>query len=262
MSRADGAARSASAPRVGPGRGRCSLLLDRRSPAAGECCVGRPSASPPAPGRSRRPPGRRRRPPPSVGGRLVPSVDPAISSPISSGRVPAGTSPMILPRYITAIRSARPSTSSSSVETSTTAVPRSRSATIRRCTNSIEPTSRPRVGCGHDQQLQRPGQLAGEHDLLLVAAGQRAGARRVDRRGAHVELLDPLAGVARDRGSGRSDRPVRERRLVVQVEDQVLGDGEVADQAVVQPVLGHVADARARGRRRWTASVMSAPGES
>ena len=33
------------------------------------------------------------------------------------------------------------------MEISTTAAPRSRSATIRRCTNSIDPTSRPRVGC-------------------------------------------------------------------------------------------------------------------
>ena len=53
---------------------------------------------------------------------------PAISRPISSRvGVRRGRSPMILPRYMTAIRSARPSTSSSSVETSTTAVPLSRS---------------------------------------------------------------------------------------------------------------------------------------
>ena len=73
-------------------------------------------------------------------------VEPAISRPISSA-VPVGsTSPAIRPRYMTPMRSARPRTSSSSVETSTTAAPRSRSATMRRCTNSIEPTSSPRVG--------------------------------------------------------------------------------------------------------------------
>src|SRR6185369_9826744 len=73
-------------------------------------------------------------------------VVPAISRPISAGSAPPDISPMIRPRYMTPIRSARPSTSSSSVDTTITAAPLSRSATIRLCTNSMEPTSRPRVG--------------------------------------------------------------------------------------------------------------------
>ena len=75
------------------------------------------------------------------------AATPAIISPTSSRDEPAGNSPMILPRYMTAIRSARASTSSSSVETMTTGVPRSRSATIRLWMNSWAPTSTPRVGC-------------------------------------------------------------------------------------------------------------------
>ena len=54
--------------------------------------------------------------------------------------------PTMRPAYMTAIRSARATTSSSSVDTMITAVPWSRSRTIRLWTNSMEPTSRPRVG--------------------------------------------------------------------------------------------------------------------
>ena len=71
---------------------------------------------------------------------------PAISRPISSRGVSGETIARILPRYITAIRSASPTTSSSSLETTSTAVPTSRSWMIRLWMNSIEPTSTPRVG--------------------------------------------------------------------------------------------------------------------
>ena len=110
--------------------------------------------------------------------------------------VPAGTSPAMRPRYMTAIRSASPSTSSSSVETSTTAVPSSRSlddAAVHELHRAdVEAAGR----LGHDEQLQRTRQLAGEHHLLLVAAGQRArgrfgarrAARRTPRRGAAALL--------------------------------------------------------------------------
>src|SRR5438094_232063 len=49
--------------------------------------------------------------------------------------------------YLTAIRSDSERTSSSSAETSSTAVPSSRSWTMRRWMNSIAPMSTPRVGC-------------------------------------------------------------------------------------------------------------------
>ena len=52
--------------------------------------------------------------------------------------------------------------------------PLSRWATIRLCTNSIEPTSRPRVGWLASSTLHVAAHLAGDDHLLLVAAGQRA----------------------------------------------------------------------------------------
>ena len=59
----------------------------------------------------------------------------------------ASRSSTIRPSYMTRMRSARSRISSSSNETSSTAQPASRCSTRRRCTNSIAPTSRPRVGC-------------------------------------------------------------------------------------------------------------------
>ena len=53
------------------------------------------------------------------------------------------------------------------------ALPSSRSSTSRRWTNSIAPTSRPRVGCAAISTRRVAVDLAREHDLLLVAAGER-----------------------------------------------------------------------------------------
>src|SRR5690606_29719123 len=72
---------------------------------------------------------------------------PAIMSPSVSRSVVGGTMPTMRPWNMTAMRSASAVTSSSSLEISSTATPRSRSAMSLRCTNSIEPTSSPRVGC-------------------------------------------------------------------------------------------------------------------
>src|SRR6266545_1129478 len=72
---------------------------------------------------------------------------PAISRPISSRSAPPGRSPTMWPRNMTRMRSASAITSSSSEETISTASPWSRASTMRRWTYSIEPTSRPRVGC-------------------------------------------------------------------------------------------------------------------
>ena len=59
----------------------------------------------------------------------------------------ASTVATSLPRYMTAMRSDNSRISSSSGETSSTAVPPSRFSTIRPWMYSIDPTSRPRVGC-------------------------------------------------------------------------------------------------------------------
>src|SRR5581483_7909425 len=88
-----------------------------------------------------------------VGGRLDLAhatacfLPPSISSPISSSPAPAACSPTIRPSYMTRMRSASDSTSSSSSETRRIAWPSSRSATSRRWTYSMAPTSSPRVGC-------------------------------------------------------------------------------------------------------------------
>src|SRR5690606_22923233 len=71
---------------------------------------------------------------------------PAIISPSASRSVSPGTMPTMEPRYMTTMRSAKALISSSSVDTMSTGTPWSRSWTMRRCTNSIDPTSSPRVG--------------------------------------------------------------------------------------------------------------------
>src|SRR5690606_28179560 len=59
---------------------------------------------------------------------------PAIISPRVARGVSAATIPIIRPRYMTAMRSASPTTSSSSVETMSTGRPESRVAMMRSCT--------------------------------------------------------------------------------------------------------------------------------
>src|SRR5262249_21494542 len=71
---------------------------------------------------------------------------PVIAIPSSSSLTSGVYSPTIAPSNMTRIRSERDITSSSSSETSRTARPSPRSATSRRCTYSIAPTSSPRVG--------------------------------------------------------------------------------------------------------------------
>ena len=103
---------------------------------------------------------------------------------------------------MTRIRSESERISSSSSETSRTARPSSRSSTSRRCTNSIAPTSSPRVGCAAMRTRGSRIDLAGDDDLLLVAAGERP-RRRPRAAAAHVELLQELHG-ARDQPAGSS----------------------------------------------------------
>ena len=87
------------------------------------------------------------------------------------------------------MRSASESTSSSSSDTSSTPRPSSRSSMRRRWTNSIAPTSRPRVGCAAMSTRRIAIDLAGEDHLLLVAARERAGVC-LRPAAANVELLD------------------------------------------------------------------------
>ena len=103
------------------------------------------------------------------------------------GRPAVDASPTIRPRYMTAIRSDSSRTSSSSAETSRTAVPASRFAIAWRWMNSMLPTSRPRVGWSRMSSFSVAVELAGDDDLLLVAARQRARVTSARRR-PDVEL--------------------------------------------------------------------------
>ena len=123
-----------------------------------------------------------------------------------------------------------------------TATPWSRCRTMRRCTNSIEPTSRPRVGWLATSTLwSRPSSLArmtfcwlppdsvptGVSADWVRTSNSSTRSRRVAGDGAQVEV------------DARG-----ERRLVVGVQDHVVGHREGADQPVFLPVLGDVGDPR------------------
>ena len=153
----------------------------------------------------------------------------------------AGTMPTILPRYITAMRSASATTSSSSVDTMITGVPVSRSCTIRRCRNSIEPTSTPRVGwLAMNSCSGRDSSRATTTFCWLPPDSRPAG--WLGALGADVVLLDPLRRRWPADRRGRRRR-VAEARVEDQVEHEVLGDAELADEPVVRAVLGHEPDA-------------------
>ncbi len=103
--------------------------------------------------------------------------------------------------------------------------------------NSIEPTSTTARRLRRHEQPQVAGELAGHDDLLLVAAGELARGRG-DAGGADVVLLELLAreGVA---GADLQGAVTDERRPgEAAVEHEVLGDRELADQAIHLPVLG------------------------
>ena len=107
-----------------------------------------------------------------------------------------------------------------------------------------------------DQHLVLAPDLPGQDDLLLVAAGERA-RRGGGGSGADVELLDQRGRVGADRGQLQVDAG-GERRPVVGVEDEVLGDRERADEPVLPAVLGDVGDARAQPRPRRRAGEVAA----
>ena len=122
----------------------------------------------------------------------------------SAGRRPRGrrsrpsSTATSCPRNMTPIRSDISSTSSSSAETSRMAMP----AVAPGDGLAMDELDAAHVQAARrlveDQQLQLALELAGHHHLLLVAAGQGAGAD-IGRWRAHVVLLDRLPGVGLDR---------------------------------------------------------------
>ena len=75
---------------------------------------------------------------------------------------------------MTSTRSAMPSTSGSSLEIISTATPWPASSLISRWTSAFVPTSMPRVGSSTISTFGLGGEPLAEHDLLLVAARERA----------------------------------------------------------------------------------------
>ena len=155
-------------------------------------------------------------------------------------------------------RSASASTSSSSVEPSRTAVPWSRSSTIRLCRNSIAPTSTPRVGwLATSTDRGRLSSRARMTFCLLPPDRLEIGS--VTDLGADVELL-LRSSALRVISAQFSAGPLRERRLVAAVEDQVLRDREGGDETVHLAVLGDEPHAGHRwSRAAWRASRRRRP---
>ncbi len=100
-----------------------------------------------------------------------------------------------------------------------------------------------------DQQHARRGRdLARQHELLLVAAGEVGAAQRRTAR-ADVELLHQPGAMVGDRAMMLQQRAT-ERRIVVIAEHRGLVRGECADQTAAQPILRHMRDAEPAHRRR------------
>ena len=123
---------------------------------------------------------------------------PSAGRPRPSVAVRPSTTATSLPRYMTAIRSDSSSTSSSSAETSRTAVPASRLAITWRWMNSMLPDVQARGSAGRGRAADSvPVELAGHDHLLLVAAGQGAG-RDGRRTGVRMSNCS-MASAARAR---------------------------------------------------------------
>ena len=116
----------------------------------------------------------------------------AMSRPTSSRfAVRPSTTATMRPRYMTPMRSDSSRTSSSSAETSRTAVPASRLAIVL-AVDELDAAHVEAAGrLVEHEQPEVAVELAGDDELLLVAAGQRPGGDR-GRRRPDVELLDGL----------------------------------------------------------------------
>ena len=142
---------------------------------------------------------------PSCSSRAPPMARPMAER--SNGR---SNSPVMRPRDSTTTRLDTARTSSSSAPIHTTAAPSAAASSTRSATVAAAPGSRPRVGW---QLMTTSGgavQLAGQHELLGVAARQAAHRRARSGR-AHVPRRQagrhrPLAGCGAGAASGCRDR--------------------------------------------------------
>ena len=136
--------------------------------------------------------------------------------------------------------------------------PRRARSTRRRWTNSIAPTSRPRVGCAAISTARVAGDLARER---RPSAGCRPRAPPARVCGPPPRTSNSLISRrrrARPCGVGNSQPQLRDYgRLRVVVQRDVLGDRELEHEAAALAVLGDVADARRRAVARALAPVTS-----
>ena len=139
-------------------------------------------------------------------GRLLPSAGRPASRARAPPRSPSGgNSATISPSYMTRIRSESDRISSSSRETSRTARPSSRSSMSRRWTNSIAPTSRPRVGCAAMSTFGSRS-TSRASDTFCWLPPESALGLRLRGASSDVELLRSAAAPARRARSGRASR--------------------------------------------------------
>ena len=94
---------------------------------------------------------------------------------------------------------------------------------------------------GRDQQHRVAAHLAADDQLLLVAAGQRAGV--VSMPGVRTSYCSTMRSVSLRAPARLIQRSAHRRRPGLVAEDPVLPERGVEQQAVPVPVLGDVADA-------------------
>ena len=195
----------------------------------------RASTSSARPGRGRLPRVRR-----SLSRRLS-ARPPVMAIPSSSSVTDGAYSPTIRPSYRTRMRSESDRISSSSSETSSTAVPpflRLDELLVHELDRTdVEAAGRLR----RDQDARLAAELAGEHDLLLVSARERC-RPRVRPAAADVETLEQPPCPAHEL-LRKEPAEAGVRLLVVVVQGDVLGEREVEHEAAALAILRDVADA-------------------
>ena len=152
---------------------------------------------------------------------------PSISRPIASRVCASGATGRSRPRNSTAMRMPSSSTSSSSVEIRSTAVPARTSRRSSSRTAAVAATSSPRVGFDRDEHPRSAAQGARHTQLLLIAARERA--RGVLGPRLDLEALDRRARRVVKRRDAHEPRGEHGRTPTARGfgQHQVLLDGEV-----------------------------------
>ena len=130
----------------------------------------------------------------------------------------------------------------------------SRISMIRRWMNSIEPTSRPRVGWATTSSFTVAGELAGDDHLLLVAAREVVRRRPLALGRADVELARPASSAWRSMAPVVAQPSAANGACRYRFSTRLSAIVNGPDEPVLAAILGHVPDAElddlARGWRR------------